>query len=114
MAFGFSSVGHFFASFFHDLHVGSQKVEAAIAKVDTPQNQAVVEGLTSLVDPQATTAERIAFGLLGTAAQAVNGVDAAGIANGVNIQLDQQASAEIQQLISATGAGVKAAALSLK
>jgi hypothetical protein len=94
----FSSIGHFFASAFHDLHVAAvavAKVETATAKLEP-----TIEGITSLVYPPGVAVERIAFALLGEVAAVVTKTDSAVAAKGVNVALDAEMIAEVKQLLA--------------
>ena len=108
------TLGSFFTTIFNAIHKGAKAASAEIAKIDTPGNEAVVEGLTTLIDPAAAAAETAAFSVLGTAAAAVNSVDQADLANGINVQLDSVAATAVKALISQTGAAAKAIAAGVK
>jgi hypothetical protein len=98
MSLGFNSIGHFFASAFHDIIVGAKAVEKAGAAV--AKNQQLVEDLTTLVSPQAAALERIAFGVFGEVAHVATSVDAAASANGINVSLTGEMVADIKALIA--------------
>jgi len=112
--FGFASVGHFFASVFHDIHVGLQFVEKkALPAIEAAAP--IIEGITGLIDPPAVILERAAFQALGVVTAAVSSADAAAVQNGLNISLDAQAVADFKALIATfekelTTAGVLKAA----
>jgi hypothetical protein len=96
---GFNSIGHFFASAFHDVIVGAKAVEKAGAAV--AKNKQLVEDITSLVSPNAAALERIAFGVFGEVAGVAASVDTAASANGINVQFDAEMVADIKALIAA-------------
>lgn len=98
MSFGWLTVGHAFASLFHEVVVGSKKVETVLQYVQ--KDQAEIEAVTGLIDPGAVLIERIAFGALGEVVGAVHSVGQAAAVNGVNITLDAAAVAEIKNLIA--------------
>ncbi|HTF70898.1 MAG TPA: hypothetical protein VK638_50335 [Edaphobacter sp.] len=101
MALGFASIGHFFASAFHDIIVGAKAVEKAGASLAT--NQQLVEDLTSLIPgigSQAAALERIAFGVFGQVAGVAATVETAAAANGINVQFDAEMVADIKALIA--------------
>ena len=102
--FGWTSVGHMFASAFNELHKGLLFAATEITKVDTPQVQATVEGITSVLPvpgaSQAVLIERAAFSALGTVLAAVNAAGTASAANGLNVQLDAAAVAAFKQLVA--------------
>lgn len=68
MSFGFASIGHFFASAFHDIVNGAKAV--AIASNKAAGAETTIEGITALFSPEAATVERAAFYLLGKVAEA--------------------------------------------
>jgi hypothetical protein len=96
--FGFSSIGHAFATVFHDISKGAKAVESALVKVAA--NEAVIEGITSVVYPPAVLIERAAFATLGKVAAAVHDAGPMADANGLNIQLDAALVADIRDLIA--------------
>jgi len=98
MAFTWQSAGHAFASLFKDVVTVSQKVVSALGGI---QGEAeLIESLTSLVSPQASAVEQIAFGALGELIAAVQATGTAASANGVNISFDASVVAEVKKLIS--------------
>lgn len=68
MSFGFTSIAHFFAAAYHDIVTGAKAV--AIASNKAAGAETTIEGLTSLVSPEAAVVERAAFYLLGKVAAA--------------------------------------------
>lgn len=98
MSFGFSSLGHVFATVFHDISKGAKAVGTALAKAQT--EEAIVEDLTSIVYPPAVLAERAAFAILGKAAAVVHDAGPAADASGLNVQLDAQTVADLKDLIA--------------
>jgi hypothetical protein len=96
--FSWQSAGHAFASLFHDVVVGSRKVETVLQFVQKDQSE--IEAVTGLIDPGAAVIERIAFGALGELVGAVHSVGLAAAVNGVNITFDAAAVAEIKNLIA--------------
>jgi hypothetical protein len=100
-SFGWASIGHFFASAFHDISVGAKAVEKA--GVAVAKNQTLAEDLTSLipgVGTQAAALERIAFGVFGQVVGVATAVDTAASANGINVQFDAEMVADIKALIA--------------
>lgn len=98
MAFTWQNVGHAFASLFKDVVTVSKKVVSALGTVQNEET--VVESLTSLVSPQAAAVEQIAFGALGELVAAVNALESAAGANGVNVSFDASVVAEVKKLIA--------------
>lgn len=98
MAISWSSVGHFFASAFHDVQVVAKAVNAELAKVGG--SEATVEALTSLVSPEAAVVERLAFAALGEVAAIAQDANVAAGASGVNVTLDAQLIADVKALIA--------------
>jgi len=94
----FSSIGHFFASAFHDLHVAA----IAVAKVETSAAslEPTIEAVTGLLFPPGVAIERTAFALLGEVAAVVTKTDSATAAKGVNVSLDAALIAEVRQLLA--------------
>jgi hypothetical protein len=97
MAFTWQSAGHAFASLFKDVVTVSEKVVTAIGGLQNEEK--LIESLTSLVSPQATAVEQIAFGALGELVAAVQASEAAAGANGVNVAFDASVVAEVKKLI---------------
>jgi hypothetical protein len=91
--FGFSSIPHFFATVFKDLHTGlkyaAEHVIPAVQKVEP-----LIEGVTQLIDPPAVVIERAAFTALGHLITPISTLDSAVQANGLDITLDQQTIAD--------------------
>lgn len=98
MALSFNSVGHFFATVLHDIHVAA--VAVAKFSITASSVEPVIEGVTNLVYPPAVAIERVAFALLGEGAHAVVSADAAASANGVNLTLDAALVADVKALIA--------------
>jgi hypothetical protein len=97
MAFTWQSAGHAFASLFKDIVTVSKKVVTALGGLQNEET--VIESLTSLVSPQATAVEQIAFGALGELVAAVQATETAAAANGVNVSFDASVVAEVKKLI---------------
>src|ERR1700729_44421 len=98
MAFTWQSTGHAFASLFKDVVTVSEKVITAIGGLQNEEK--LIESLTSLVSPQATVVEQIAFGALGELVAAVQATETAAAANGVNITFDASVVAEVKKLLT--------------
>jgi hypothetical protein len=91
--FGFSSIPHFFATVFKDLHIGLKyTAEHVIPAIE--KEEPLVEGITQFIDPPAVVIERAAFSALGHIITPISTLDSAAQANGLNIALDQQAIAD--------------------
>jgi hypothetical protein len=99
MSFGFTNVAHFFATVAGDIVKGSRAVASVLSKVQG--SEAAVEGISSVVYPEAVPIERGAFALLGLAAHAVSEAGDAASASGLNLQLDSQMVADIKAIIPA-------------
>jgi hypothetical protein len=97
--FSFTNIGQFFATVAADIAKGARAAASVMSKVETTEPE--VEALTSALFPQAVEVERIAFALLGMAAQAVNESGDAAADKGLNITLDQQLVTDIKALIQA-------------
>ena len=98
MSFTWQSAGHAFASLFKDVASISRKVVIALGKV---QNEGpLIESLTSLVSPQATSIEQIAFGALGELVATVQSIDTATSANGISVAFDASVVTEVKKLIA--------------
>jgi hypothetical protein len=96
------SIGHAFAYALEKIHAGLQAVENVIPAIQ--KDATVVQGVTALIPGQgAQTAvgiERVAFGVLGDVAAAVNAADQATLAKGVNVSLDAEVAAAVKALIT--------------
>lgn len=118
MSFSFSSIGHALAAGFQDVVKGEQAVSKFLASIDTPQNQAIVEGLTAIVPVYGSagvTVERGVFAVAGEVANVLKDFDAASIEKLVNAGLDKTVITDFQNLIKSTPslfAGVKSVAKS--
>lgn len=62
---------------------------------------ATIETVTGFINPAAEKLEVAAFALLGAAITAILAADAAGVAKGVNVSLDEEAIKDIKALIPA-------------
>jgi hypothetical protein len=98
MSFTWQSVGHAFASLFKDVVTVSNKVITVIGEVG--KDATLIEQLTALVSPQSVVVEQIAFGALGELVAAVQALESASAANGVNVSFDATVVAEVQKLIT--------------
>jgi hypothetical protein len=95
--FSFNNIGHFFATVAADIVKGARAAASVMSSADKVAPE--VEALTGMLFPQAVEVERIAFALLGMAAQAVNDSGDVAAGNGLNITLDQQLVKDIKSLI---------------
>jgi hypothetical protein len=98
MAFTWQSAGHAFASLLKDVVTVSKKVVTVISGLDNEAT--LIESLTSLVSPQAAAVEQIAFGALGELVSAVQALETAAGANGVNVSFDASVVAEVKKLLT--------------
>jgi hypothetical protein len=108
MTFGFSSIGHLFATVAHDIVKGLKTIEHVLANVQASAPQ--IEAITAIVDPKAADIERAAFAVLGTVAHAVDSADAATSANGLNVALDAEFVAAVKAILPAIKAASAAKA----
>ncbi len=95
MGFGSSSIEHAFGSVARDM-VRTASIFSLVAsriEKDAPE----IEAISSAIYPPAVLMERAAFGLLGMAAQASTKVGDAASAKGLNLQLDESASAILER-----------------
>jgi hypothetical protein len=97
--FSFKNIEHFFATVAADIVKGARAAASVMSRAQKVEPE--VEALTGLLFPQAVEVERVAFALLGMAAQAVSETGDAAADNGLNITLDQQLVADIKALIRA-------------
>lgn len=105
MSFSFTSIGHAIAAGFQDVVKGEQAVSKFIAKIDTPDNQALVEGLTAIVPgvgSQAVLVERGVFAVAGEVASVLKDFDTASVEKLVNAGLDRTVITDFQNLIKNT------------
>lgn len=96
MSFGFKSLGHAFGWIGHEIVSGARAIEKIIPFLQ--KNEAFVEGVTALVDPQAVIIERAAFHVLGEVLSAVKDADAAATAKGLLLELDAAVIADLKAL----------------
>jgi len=98
----FQSIGHAFAFALEKIHAGLQAVEKVIPAIQN--DAAIVEGITALIPgagaQTAVAIERVAFGVLGDVAAAVNAADQATLAKGVSVTLDAEVVAAVKALIT--------------
>src|SRR5437016_2759033 len=99
MRFGFKDVGHFFSVMAQDIVKGARAAATVLEKIQGAGPE--IEGVTSVIFPQAVEIERGAFALLGIATTAVERAGSAAAANGVNLQLDAEFVEAIRALIPA-------------
>ena len=113
MMINFKSIGHAFASALTTIHAGLKAVEKILPSIQGDEK--IIEGVTALIPgagaQTALAVERVAFSVLGDVAAAVQAVDAAALASGVNVTLDAEAVAAVKALIAdfgkeLTGAGL--------
>ncbi len=97
--FSFQNIEHFFATMAADIVKGARAAASVMSKAEKIEPE--IEALTGLLFPQAVEVERVAFVLLGMAAQAVSETGDAAADHGLNITLDQQLVADIKTLIQA-------------
>lgn len=112
MAFSFSSIGHALAAGLHDVWTGMKAVESFVAKADTPANQQVIEGLTSLIPvigPQAATVERGVFAIAGQAAAILTNITNSGEQKLLDAGFDAMVIADFKALIAAVPSMVSTA-----
>jgi hypothetical protein len=109
----FNSVGHAFACILQKVHAGLQAVEKILPAIQ--KDATIVEGITSLIPgagaQTALAIERVAFGVLGDVAAAVNAADAATLAKGIDVTLDAEAVAAVKALITDFKTELQAAGL---
>ena len=87
---------HAVASVAHDIVKVARAVVPVLQKVQG--QEATVEALTSLVDPNAVNIERSAFAVLGKICVAITDAGNAVAANGINVQLDTQEIADLKSI----------------
>jgi hypothetical protein len=87
---------HAIASVAHDLVKVARAVVPVLQKVQS--QEATVEALTSLVDPNAVNIERAAFAVLGKVCVAITDAGNAAAANGINVQLDAQEIGDLKSI----------------
>jgi len=109
----FQSIGHAFAYAIEKIHAGLQAVEKVLPSIQA--DAAIVEGITALIPgagaQTAVAIERVAFGVLGDVAAAVNAADQATLAKGVSVTLDAAVSAAVKTLITDFKSELQAAGL---
>jgi hypothetical protein len=108
-----TSIGHAYTYALEKIHSGLQAVEKVIPAVQ--KDATIVEGITALIPgagaQTAVAIERVAFGVLGDVAAAVNATDQATLAKGVSVTLDSGVAAAVKTLISDFKSELQAAGL---
>lgn len=89
-------VEHAIASVAHDIVKVARAVVPVLQKVQG--QEATVEALTSLIDPNAVNIERAAFAVLGKVCVAITDAGNAVAANGFNLQLDVQEVTDLKAI----------------
>ena len=117
MSFNFASIEHALATVCSDIVKGARAVTNFLSKVREHEKE--IEDFTMLVAsavPGAAIAvplERAGFAVLGHALKAVNSVDAAASANGLNVQLDAQMVSDLRELLPVIKAQLAASGVKL-
>ena len=75
--------------------------------------EATVEALTSLIDPNAVNIERAAFAVLGKICVAITDAGNAVAANGLNVQLDAQEIADLKAIAAYLQGATKSTVISV-
>jgi hypothetical protein len=96
---------HAIASVAHDIVKVARAVVPVLQKIQG--QEATVEALTSLVDPNAVNIERAAFAVLGKICVAITDAGNAVAANGINVQLDAQEIADLKSIAAYLQQAVK-------
>lgn len=96
---------HAIATVAHDIVKVARAVVPVLQKVQG--QEATVEALTSLVDPNAVNIERAAFAVLGKICVAITDAGNAVAANGLNVQLDAQEVADLKTIAAYLQAATK-------
>jgi hypothetical protein len=109
----FTSIGHAYAFALEKIHAGLQAVGKVIPAVE--KDATIVEGITTLIPgagaQTAVTIERVAFGVLGDVAAAVNAADQAALAKGVSVTLDAEVAAAVRTVLTDFKSELQAAGL---
>ncbi len=105
----FQKIEHAIASVAHDIVKVARAVVPVLQKVQS--QEATVEVLTSLIDPNAVNIERAAFAVLGKVCVAINDAGNAVAANGLNVQLDAQEIADLKDIAAYLHGVTKGAAI---
>ena len=107
----FQKAEHALASVAHDIVRVARAVVPVLQKVQG--QEATVEALTSLVDPNAVNIERAAFAVLGKICTAITDAGSAIAANGINVQLDAQEIADLKAIAAYLQGAVKSAVVAV-
>ncbi len=103
------NVEHAIASVAHDIVKVARAVVPVLQKVQG--QEATVEALTSLVDPNAVNIERAAFAVLGKVCVAITDGGNAVAANGLNVQLDALEIADLKGIAAYLQQATKSAVI---
>jgi hypothetical protein len=104
-------VEHAVASVAHDIVKIARAVVPVLQKVQG--EEATVEALTSLIDPNAVNIERAAFAVLGKICVAITDAGNAVAANGLNLQLDAQEIADLKAIATYLQGATKSTVISV-
>lgn len=96
MGFGFRNIEHAFASVAKDLVKTATIFSMVASRVEKAAPE--IEAITGAIYPPAVLIERVAFGLLGSAANTASTIEDASKAHGLNIALDEQSIKELQEI----------------
>jgi hypothetical protein len=96
MGFGFHSIEHAFGSVARDIVRTASIFSLVASRIEKEAPE--IEAISGAIYPPAVLMERAAFGLLGMAAQASTSVSDAATAKGLNLQLDETAIRQLQQI----------------
>lgn len=96
MGFGFHSIEHAFGSVARDIVRTASLFSLVASRIEKEAPE--IEAISGAIYPPAVLMERAAFGLLGMAAQASTSVKDAAAAKGLNLQLDENAITQLQEI----------------
>jgi hypothetical protein len=99
---------HAIASVAHDIVKIARAIAPVLQKVQA--QEATVEALTSLVDPNAVNIERAAFAVLGKICVVLNEGNAVA-ASGISLQLDAQEIADLKGIAAYLQGAIKSAGI---
>jgi hypothetical protein len=106
MGFGFHSVEHAFASVARDIVKTASLFSLVASRIEKAEPE--IEAVTGAIYPPAVLIERVAFGLLGTAANAATTIDDASKSKGLNIPLDEESIKQLQEIAKVLDSHIQA------
>lgn len=96
-----TTVEHVFAKAAQDVVTAAKFITTSVLPIlkKAQADEATVEAITGLVDPQAVNIERAAFAVLGTVIKVIEDAGTAATAGGLSVSLDAALVADIKAIL---------------